>query len=113
MDRIPYAEDITQRAVVGTCQNAMEAVAVFCRLLGTVASNLALTLNARGGVYLAGGILPRILPYFRESDFRKRFEEKGRFKATLEAIPTFVVVHPTPAFVGLAHLISKRSITPP
>jgi glucokinase len=76
-------------------------------MLGTAAGNLALTLGARGGVYIAGGIVPKLGKRFLESSFRERFEAKGRFRSYLAAIPTFVVVHPVPAFVGLAGLLRR------
>ncbi len=81
------------------------AVSMFCAMLGTVAGNLALTLGARGGVYIAGGIVPRLGARFAASDFRRRFEDKGRFRAYLAAIPCFVVTHPVPAFLGLARYL--------
>ena len=61
---------------------AREATAMFCAMLGTVAGNLALTLGARGGIYIAGGIVPRLGATFAQSDFRARFEAKGRFATT-------------------------------
>jgi glucokinase len=81
---------------------AHEALGMFCAMLGTVAGDLALTLGARGGVYLAGGIVPRLGARFAASAFRERFEAKGRFRSYLAAIPTYVVTHPVPAFLGLA-----------
>jgi len=81
-----------------------EAVDLFCAMLGTVASDLALTLGARGGIYLAGGIVPRLGERFAASAFRPRFEAKGRFCAYLQAIPTRLITHPSPAMVGLANL---------
>jgi glucokinase len=83
-----------------------EATAMFCAMLGTVAGNLALTLGARGGVFIAGGIVPRLGRYFADSSFRARFEAKGRFQPYLAAIPTFVVTHPLAAFVGCAALLA-------
>ena len=74
-------------------------------MLGTAASNLALTLGARGGVYIAGGIVPRLGAGFADSGFRQRFEDKGRFRAYLAPIPTWVVTEPVPAFLGLAALL--------
>ena len=71
-------------------------------MLGTVASNLALTLGARGGVYLCGGIIPRFIEYFKTSPFRSRFESKGRFDAYLAAIPVYVVQSRFPGIVGAA-----------
>lgn len=84
-----------------------EAVALFCAMLGTVAGNLALTLGARGGVYIAGGIVPKLGRRFVDSGFRERFEAKGRFRPYLAAIPTFVITHPVPAFVGLAGMLAR------
>ena len=76
-----------------------EATAMFCAMLGTVAGNLALTIGARGGIYIAGGIVPD-LHYFAESSFRARFEAKGRFRSYLAAIPTYVITRPLPALLG-------------
>jgi glucokinase len=85
---------------------AREAVDMFCAMLGTVAGNLALTLGARGGVYIAGGIVPKLGERFARSAFRERFVAKGRFRDYLADIPTFVITHPVPAFLGLARLVS-------
>ena len=74
---------------------------------GTAASNLALTLGAQGGVFIAGGIIPRLGETFTTSAFRERFEDKGRFKNYLKAIPTFVITHETPALIGLAALLDE------
>jgi len=89
---------------------AREALTMFCAMLGTVAGNLALTLGARGGIYIAGGIVPRLGAVFAASPFRRRFEEKGRFSSYVAAIPTFVMTHPTPAFLGLAALARQRGV---
>jgi glucokinase len=79
-----------------------EATAMFCAMLGTVAGDLALTLGARGGVYIAGGIVPRLGARFAESGFRERFANKGRLSPYLAAIPTWVITHALPAFLGCA-----------
>jgi glucokinase len=79
-----------------------EATDMFCAMLGTVAGNLALTLGAKGGVYIGGGIVPRLEERFAASPFRERFEAKGRFREYLAAIPTYVVTHKLPAFLGCA-----------
>ena len=81
-----------------------EAVNMFCAMLGTFAGDVALTFGARGGVYIMGGIVPKMLDVFRQSAFRERFEFKGRYRRYLEAVPTYVVTHPTPAFLGLKTL---------
>jgi glucokinase len=79
---------------------SLEALSVFCALLGTVAANLAVTLGARGGVYLGGGIVPALGPWFDSSPFRARFERKGRFSGYVAAIPTLVITAPSPALRG-------------
>jgi glucokinase len=83
-----------------------EATSLFCAMLGTMAGNLALTLGARGGIYIGGGIVPRLGQRFPQSPFRERFEAKGRFSEYLAAIPTWVVTHPLPAFLGCAAVLS-------
>jgi glucokinase len=93
----------------GTDGHAREAVEMFCAMLGTVTGNVALTLGARGGVFIAGGIVPKLGPAFDVSPFRQRFEAKGRFQPYLAAIPTYVVTHPVPAFVGLAGLVLAKA----
>src|SRR6266849_5155163 len=83
-----------------------EATAMFCAMLGTVAGDLVLTLGAQGGVYIAGGIVPRLGARFVESGFRQRFEAKGRLSTHLAAIPSYVVTHPLPAFLGCVVALS-------
>ena len=111
LDRIPArgysAAQITDLAVRAEDPLCVETTAIFCAMLGTVAGNLALTLGARGGVYVGGGIVPKLGRVFIESEFRARFEAKGRFRSYLEAIPTFVVTHPLPAFLGCAALLAQ------
>lgn len=81
-----------------------EAVAIFCAMLGTFAGDVTLTFGARGGVYIMGGIVPKIYEIFRNSHFRERFEFKGRYRQYLSTVPTYVVAHPFPAFLGLKTL---------
>jgi glucokinase len=102
------AAQITDLAIRAKDQLCVETTAMFCAMLGTMAGNLALTLGARGGVYIGGGIVPRLGQTFVESSFRERFEAKGRFEAYLEEIPTFVVTHPLPAFLGCAALLAQH-----
>lgn len=98
------AAEITERALTGGGAASAAALEMFCSMLGTVAGNLALTLGARRGVFLAGGIVPRFVERLEASSFRSRFEEKGRFKNYLAAIPTYVITRPNPSFLGLAGL---------
>ncbi len=99
---------IADRAIGESEPLVRDALAMFCAMLGTVAGNLALTLGARGGVYIAGGIVPRLGARFAESAFRQRFEAKGRMRPYLAAIPTYVVTHPIPAFLGLLALLERE-----
>ncbi len=74
---------------------------IFCALLGTVSGDLALTLGALGGVYIGGGIVPRLGDFFVQSRFRERFEAKGRYRAYLRPIPVYVIqATDSPALVG-------------
>ena len=100
--------EITARALLGDDALCVDAVALFCCFLGTVAGDLALTLGARGGVWIAGGIVPRLGDAFARSPFRARFEAKGRFTPYMKAIPTYVVTHKYPAFPGLAALVEEE-----
>lgn len=83
---------------------ALKAHALFTRWLGRVAGNLALIAGARGGVYLAGGILPRWGERFDVAAFRRAFEDKAPYTEWLRAIPAFLVMHPQPGLLGLAIL---------
>jgi len=111
IDRIPSkgytAAQITDLGMRGEDPVCVEATAMFCAMLGTVAGNLALTLGARGGVFIAGGIVPRLGQQFADSPFRARFQQKGRFETYLAAIPTYVVTHPLAAFLGCAALLAS------
>jgi len=102
------AAQITNLAIRGEDPLCVETTHLFCAMLGTVAGNLALTLGARGGVYIGGGIVPRLGQTFIESEFRKRFEAKGRLLTYLQPIPTFVVTNTLPAFLGCAALLAAQ-----
>jgi len=95
---------IMEKAQNGSCPVSAEAFHMFTAMLGTVASNLALSLGALGGVYIAGGIIPKTGAAFALSPFRARFEDKGRFSDYLSRVPTFVITRKMPAFLGLAGL---------
>jgi len=95
--------DVSERAVHGGDSRCVRAFALFCAMLGTVAGDLALTLGAHGGIYIAGGILPRFRQVFAVSEFRARFEAKGRFQDYLSRIPTCLILDESPALRGLAH----------
>jgi glucokinase len=96
------AQDITANALANECELCVETLAQFCRILGSFAGNLALTLGSYGGVYIAGGIVPRFIEYFANSDFRTRFEAKGRMSGFNQPIATFVVIEEQPGLIGAA-----------
>ena len=100
-------EEISQKAQFGNCEICQEVMHLMFRFLGRVASNMVLNVNAYGGVYLAGGILPQILPALEASEFRLEFESKGNFRDYMKAIPAFVITHDYPAFEGLRRLVAK------
>ena len=80
----------------------------FCALLGSFAGNVALTLGARGGVYIGGGIVPRLGERFFASQFRERFESKGRFRPYLEAVPTALITDTLAALSGAALALEQH-----
>lgn len=79
-----------------------DAVHMFCAVYGSVGGDIALTLGARGGVYLAGGIAQKIEPILAHSAFRERFEGKGRLSSYVRAIPTRLILGEDAAFIGAA-----------
>ena len=95
-------ELISEQALSGKSPLCRLTLDIFCAMLGTISADLALTLGARGGVYLCGGIIPRFIDYFKTSPFRMRFENKGRFDAYLAAIPVYVVLAKYPGIYGVA-----------
>ncbi len=100
------AAGITRAALEHADPTSVEALALFCRLLGTAAGNLALTVGARGGVYIGGGIVPRFAEFFARSGFRARFEDKGRFRNYLADIPTYLIRDPWPGLRGVARALA-------
>ena len=101
-------KQITNKAFEGTDATAEEAVAMFCGILGAIAGNLALTLGARGGVFVGGGIVPRLGDYFARSSFRARFEHNSRFGQYLAEIPTYVICSKYPALIGAAVALKQQ-----
>ena len=100
------AAAVTQGALQHRDPVCTEAVGLFCAFLGTAAGNLALTLGALGGVYIGGGIVPRLGALFDASPFRQRFEAKGRFGAMLAGIPVWVIqARQSPALHGAANAL--------
>jgi glucokinase len=99
--------EIVKRAMEGE-PLAAESVDVFCGILGTFAGNVAVTLGALGGIYIGGGVVPRLGEFFARSSFRKRFEAKGRFEAYLQNVPTYVITAEYPAFLGVSAILAEQ-----
>jgi len=81
---------------------------LFCALLGGFAGNVALTVGARGGLFIGGGIAPRFADRFFASAFRQRFEAKGRFRPYLAAVPTALITDTLAALTGAALAIEQQ-----
>ncbi len=96
------AGEIGQQALSNTSDLAKAAVQQFYASLGSIAGDLALTLSTFGGVYIAGGIVPKLLPLLSASEFRARFEAKGRFAEFNRQIPIFIVTAEQPGLLGAA-----------
>lgn len=96
--------DISNRAIEDTDANCVEALEIFCQMLGTVAGSLALTLGAVSGIYIGGGIIPRLSDYFVNSGFRERFDRKGRMAKYVRKIPVYVIQTPNPALTGISQV---------
>ncbi|TQF26210.1 glucokinase [Bradyrhizobium sp. UNPF46] len=102
------ATDITRAGIEGTCPISRAAVDMFCAMLGSVAGNLALAIGAKGGIFIAGGILRHMPGYLAASQFRTRFEGKGRLGTYLAPIPAYLVLDEDVAFVGLRALMETE-----
>lgn len=104
------AREISARALKGD-KHALKALSLLFAMLGTVSGNLALTAGTQGGIFISGGIIGRegMRDLFVDSQFRERFEAKGRFRNYLANIPTYLIVARHPALIGLSALIRTRS----
>ncbi|HEY0211478.1 glucokinase [Acerihabitans sp.] len=98
-------QQVTERAVAGGNDDCRRALSLFCVLMGRFGGNLALNMGTFGGVYIAGGLVPHFLAFFRASGFRAAFEDKGRFKDYVRDIPVFLISHEQPGLLGAgAHM---------
>lgn len=102
------AAQIVERGKAGSDALCSQTLDLFCALLGGFAGSVALTLGARGGLFIGGGIAPRFAERFFASAFRERFEAKGRFRAYLQAIPTALITDTLAALTGAALAIDQQ-----
>ncbi|HMC93771.1 MAG TPA: glucokinase [Polyangia bacterium] len=98
------AAAISQRALAGSDPVCEMALSIFCSVLGATAGNLGLTVLATGGVFVAGGIAPRILSYLQRGAFREAFDRKGRLHTLVERLPAYVVTNAHPGLLGAARI---------
>lgn len=91
---------IVKKALSNSCPLCLETLTYFCTFMGRFGGNLALTLNTQGGVYIAGGIVPRFIEFFKSSPFRHAFENKGRMSYLVKKIPIYVITHEDPGLLG-------------
>ncbi|MCY4757118.1 glucokinase [Pelomonas aquatica] len=106
VDALP-TEQIVARGLAGESPACSRALDVFCAMLGGFAGNVALTLGSRGGVFIGGGIVPRLGERFFQSEFRGRFEAKGRFQPLLAGIPTALITDTLAALAGAAQALEQ------
>lgn len=95
-------KDVTAKALDNSDEQCRQTLSTFCAFLGTVSGNLTLTYGAKGGVYVAGGIVPRFIDFLRESDFIARFSEKGIMSHYVEDVPVNLIAYEQTAFLGAA-----------
>ena len=100
--------EIIERGLAGSDAACSRTIDSFCAMLGGVAGNLALTLGARGGVFIGGGIVPRLGERFFASEFRARFEAKGRFRGYLEGVPTALITDTLAALRGTSLALGQH-----
>ena len=100
--------EITKSALAVECEIAEQTLTLFCQAMGGFAGNLALNLDCKGGVYIAGGIVPRFIDFFQNSEFRAFFEAKGRFAGFLKTVPTYLITHENPGLLGAAVYLQQE-----
>ena len=100
------AHEITAQAMKDAKSFCGNTLSRFCAIMGSVAGDIALVIGARSGVLLAGGILPAVADFFSASDFRARFEAKGRFEAYMKNIPTQLIVQDNAGLIGAAAILT-------
>ena len=107
-ERALDAPEITRLALEGGDAICKETIDVFCAILGTAAANLAVSQGAFGGIYIGGGIVPRLGLYFDQSPFRQRFEDKGRFTDYMKGIPTFIITATDATLLGASVILASQ-----
>ena len=97
------AAEVSARGLAGSDAACVQALETFCALLGSACGDFVLSKGAYGGLYLAGGIVPRMLPFLKASSFEQRFRDKGEMGPHLDQIPLYAITTPHPGLLGAAH----------
>lgn len=100
--------EISEKALKRSCPLSIKALDIFVKVLGAESGNLALKSLALGGVYLGGGILPKIIDKLKDGTFITSFRNKGRFSSLMKDIPLYVIMNQRTALLGAAHLAAKE-----
>lgn len=108
-EEVPSPHVITERLKDGD-EYAKKVIAKFCKILGATAGDAALSIGAHGGVFICGGIVPRIVDDFVNSEFRSAFEDKGRMSVYNERMPTWAVVAEMPGLQGAAVAAANKEV---
>ena len=95
--------DVLDLGVMNKSVLGKDALSMFCALLGSLCGDYVLATGSYGGLYLAGGILPRMVPFLEASDFRQRFDNKGEMASHLVKVPLYAITANTTGLVGAAH----------
>jgi glucokinase len=103
MENTDPAPVISKAALEGTCPVCMEAIELFNRYLAIEAVNLTLKLKATGGLYLAGGIAPKLLPLLKQSTWNEVFEKSGRMRHLLKEVSVYVVLNEKAPLLGAGY----------
>lgn len=101
-NRVKDGGEVSERAFDQQEPLALEAMNIFCDGVGTLVGNSVVTYVAKGGVYLGGGILPRMIDFFRQSGFEQRMKERGALNGFMASVPVHLIVHKHPALIGAA-----------
>lgn len=105
--RVYSPEQVSTQGLAAADSHCEQALRLFCGALGSAAANVVVTLGARAALYIGGGIVPKLGEFFDQSDFRARFEHKGRFSSYVAEVPTYVILAETPALRGLAAALAE------
>lgn len=95
--------EVSTGALDGSCELCIEALQIFCALLGSACGDYVLATGSYGGVYLAGGIVPQIIDFLCASDFQARFDAKGEMTTQLAKVPIHAIIGDNTGLIGAAH----------